>query len=91
MNRKQDKRNLNTKMELANAFKELSKKKPMNKITVNDLIKYCQLNRNTFYYHFEDIHDLINWMFNEEVKKIIDNFDKSNYENFLNSVLDYIE
>ena len=28
---------------------------------------------------------------NEEVKKIIDNFDKSNYENFLNSVLDYIE
>ena len=91
MNRKQDKRNLNTKVELANAFKELSKKKPMNKITVNDLIKYCQLNRNTFYYHFEDIHDLINWMFNEEVKKIIDNFDKSNYENFLNSVLDYIE
>ena len=91
MNRKQDKRNLNTKMELANAFKELSKKKPMNKITVNDLIKYCQLNRNTFYYHFEDFHDLINWMFNEEVKKIIDNFDKSNYENFLNSVLDYIE
>ena len=90
MNRKQDKRNLNTKVELANAFKELSKKKPMNKITVNDLIKYCQLNRNTFYYHFEDIHDLINWMFNEEVKKIIDNFDKSNYENFLNSVLDYI-
>ena len=76
MNRKQDKRNLNTKVELANAFKELSKKKPMNKITVNDLIKYCQLNRNTFYYHFEDIHDLINWMFNEEVKKIIDNFDK---------------
>ena len=67
MNRKQDKRNLNTKMELANAFKELSKKKPMNKITVNDLIKYCQLNRNTFYYHFEDIHDLINWMFNEEL------------------------
>ena len=39
MNRKQDKRNLNTKVELANAFKELSKKKPMNKITVNDLIK----------------------------------------------------
>ena len=31
MNRKQDKRNLNTKVELANAFKELSKKKPMVK------------------------------------------------------------
>ena len=31
MEKKQDKRNLNTKVELANAFKELSKKKPMNK------------------------------------------------------------
>ena len=91
MNRKQDKRNLSTKIELANAFKELSKEKPMNKITVNDLIKYCNLNRNTFYYHFEDIYNLINWMFNEEVKKIIESCDTSNYENFLNSVLDYIE
>lgn len=91
MNRKQDKRNLNTKIQLANAFKELSKKKAMNKISVNDLIKYCNFNRNTFYYHFEDIYDLINWIFNEEVKTIIENLDKTNYENFLNSVLDYIE
>lgn len=91
MNRKQDKRNLSTKLALTNAFKELSKKKAMNKISVNDLIKYCNLNRNTFYYHFEDIYDLIDWIFNEEVKTIIENFDKTNYENFLNSVLNYIE
>lgn len=91
MNRKQDKRNLNTKLALANAFKELSKKKAMNKISVNDLIKYCNFNRNTFYYHFEDIYDLIDWIFNEEVKTIIENFDKTNYEKFLNNVLDYIE
>lgn len=91
MNRKQDKRNLSTKIKLSNAFKELSKKKQMNKITVNDLIKYCNLNRNTFYYHFEDIYDLINWTFNEEVKTITKNLNKTNYESFLNSVLDYIE
>lgn len=91
MNRKQDKRNLSTKIELANAFKELSKEKQMNKISVSDLIKYCNLNRNTFYYHFEDIYDLINWIFNEEVKTIIENLDKTNYELFFNSVLDYIE
>ncbi len=91
MNRKQDKRNLSTKLALTNAFKELSKKKAMNKISVNDLIKYCNFNRNTFYYHFEDIYDLIDWIFNEEVKTIIENFDKTNYENFLNSVLNYIE
>ena len=91
MNRKQDKRNLNTKIELSNAFKELSKKKQMNKISVNDLIQYCGLNRNTFYYHFEDIYDLINWIFDKEVKTIIENFDRTNYENFLNRVMYYIE
>lgn len=91
MNRKKDKRNLNTKIELANAFKELSKKKQINKISITDLINYCNINRNTFYYHFNDIYDLINWMFNEEVKPIIDNFDKTNPEIFLNKVFDYVE
>lgn len=91
MNRKQDKRNLDTKNKLANAFKELSKKKQMNKISINDLIKYCNINRNTFYYHFEDIYDLINWIFNEEVKTIIESFDETNPEIFLNKVFDYIE
>lgn len=91
MSRKQDKRNLNTKIELANAFKELSKIKPMKKISITDLITYCNINRNTFYYHFEDIYDLTNWIFNEEVKTIIEDFDKNNLEAFLNKVLDYVE
>lgn len=91
MNRKEDKRNLSTKTKLANAFKELSKEKQMNKISVNDLIKYCNFNRNTFYYHFIDIYDLMIWIFNEEVKAMTQNFDINNYENFLNNVLDYIE
>ena len=80
-----------TKQALAAALKELMAQKPIENITIHDLTEHCGIRRQTFYYHFEDIHDLINWMFNEEVKKIIDNFDKSNYENFLNSVLDYIE
>ena len=44
--RKEDKRNKNTKLKLANAFKKLAKEKPINKITVNDLVTYCHVNRN---------------------------------------------
>ena len=80
-----------TKQAIKNSFLKLLNARPLNQVTVKAIVEDCGINRNTFYYHFEDIHDLINWMFNEEVKKIIDNFDKSNYENFLNSVLDYIE
>lgn len=91
MSRKIDKRNLNTKIELANAFKEISKKKEMNKISITDLIKYCNINRNTFYYHFEDIYDLLTWMFNEEIKKLIEKSNKKDSKTFLNSIFDYVE
>lgn len=53
----------NTKMSIAIAFMEfLDKGKPMNKITINDIAEQCHINRMTFYYHFEDIYDLLNWM-----------------------------
>ncbi len=89
--RKEDKRNLNTKKELANAFKELINYKPINKITINDLIKHCKVNRNTFYYHFKDIYDLINWILNNDFKPIVDELDKDDYTAFLNSTIDYVE
>ncbi len=91
MKRKEDKRNLNTKKVLANTFKELSKQKPVNKISINDITKASHLNRNTFYYHFEDIYDLIKWILNEEVKPIIDSLNEVNLEEFLNNIFDYIE
>ena len=50
---------LNTKKKLASALKQAMKKKPFGKITVSELIKTCGINRNTFYYHFEDIYALL--------------------------------
>ena len=50
---------LNTKKKLASALKQAMKKKPFGKIAVSELIKTCGINRNTFYYHFEDIYALL--------------------------------
>ena len=50
---------LNTKKALAAALKELMTKKPLSKITVSDIISVCGVNRKTFYYHFQDIYDLL--------------------------------
>ena len=36
-------------------------KKPVNKITINDITEECGINRMTFYYHFKDIYDLVEW------------------------------
>ena len=45
--------------ELKNSFRKLLKIKPLNKITVNDIVKDTGVNRNSFYYHFKDIPDIL--------------------------------
>lgn len=44
---------------LMDAFRQLLEEKPYKKITVRDIVDRCQVNRNTFYYHFEGIPALL--------------------------------
>ena len=60
-----------TKYALGNSLKTFLLKKPLTKITIYDLTHDCGINRMTFYYHFEDIYDLVEWLCHEEVKDII--------------------
>ena len=48
-----------TKEALGNALKKMLSVKPIDKITVKDLVEECGVNRQTFYYHFQDIYDLL--------------------------------
>lgn len=56
-----------TKKAIAVAFKNVMMRKSFDKITVQDITKECGLNRQTFYYHFEDRYDLMNWIYYNEV------------------------
>lgn len=83
---------LRTKRKLADRLKELMKKKPFEKITVSELIRDCEINRKTFYYHFEDIYDLLKWTFEEEAVAIVKNYDlMCDSREVINFVLDYCE
>lgn len=55
---KQKEISLTTKRDLAAALKKLMARKPINKITVCELVDECGMNRNSFYYHFDDIYGL---------------------------------
>ena len=50
-----------TKRAMSYALKNLLRTKPLNKITVQDIADECGVNRQTFYYHFQDIYDLVEW------------------------------
>ena len=47
-----------TKIQMAESLKRLIKDRPFSKITVQDIVADCSINRNTFYYHFENTYDL---------------------------------
>ena len=48
-----------TKKAIIQSFMHLASKKPLEKITVRDVVDHCGINRNTFYYHFQDIYAVL--------------------------------
>ena len=44
-------------------MKKLMSKSPFSKISVGDICEDCGMNRKSFYYHFRDKYDLVNWIF----------------------------
>ena len=55
-----------TKSALARALKRLMAEKDFQKISVTDICEKCGMNRKSFYYHFKDKYDLMNWIFYTE-------------------------
>lgn len=55
-----------TKRALASALRELMQEVPFDKIQVAHICERCDMNRKSFYYHFKDKYDLLNWIFDTE-------------------------
>ena len=66
-----------TKRALEESLKKLLLKKPLDKITISDLTEDCGISRMTFYYHFKDIYDLVEWVCVEDAARALE--DKKTY------------
>ena len=60
-----------TRQAIMRSCVRLLEERPVDKITVKDIVEDCGINRNTFYYHFADLPSLINAIMQEEVERII--------------------
>ena len=60
-----------TKRALEESLKRLLLTKPLNKITIADITSDCGISRMTFYYHFQDIYDLVEWACEEDAARAI--------------------
>ncbi|MEE3428766.1 MAG: TetR-like C-terminal domain-containing protein [Ruminococcus sp.] len=60
-----------TERAIKETFLNLLNEKPVNKITVKDISQTCGINRNTFYYHYNDIPSLMEEIFTEQAELIV--------------------
>ena len=60
-----------TKQAIADGFKGWMRSKSFDKITISDIAKSCGLNRQTFYYHFQDKYELLDWIYYNEAISVM--------------------
>ena len=60
-----------TKQALEASLKQMMLKKPLDKITIRDITEACGISRMTFYYHFKDIYDLVEWVCVEDASRAL--------------------
>lgn len=56
---------------IMSTFMQLLEGESLDKITVRDIVEECEINRNTFYYHYSDIYDLLDDVFRVETEKFM--------------------
>ena len=80
---------IKTKRKLAAALKELMNNTTFDKITVSDITEKCKVHRQTFYYHFQDRYELLDWIFfNEIIEPFVTDFKFDNMYDKFNSLFE---
>ena len=80
---------MKTELKLANALKYLMAKEPLDNISVKRLTDLCGIKRQTFYYHFRDIYDLLTWIFlNEDLSG---NKPIEHWQEAVKTIIKYVE
>ena len=63
-----------TRKSIMESFMRLLDERPLNKISIKDIVEDCGVNRNTFYYHFADVPDLVEAIVKEEADRIMQGY-----------------
>ncbi|MEF2596121.1 MAG: TetR family transcriptional regulator [Lachnospiraceae bacterium] len=61
---------LDMKDNIAEAARRLLMENNVKKLTVKDIVEECRITRQTFYYHFQDIPELISWVIERETERL---------------------
>lgn len=80
-----------TRKAIQETFITLLDERPLNKITVKDIVETCGINRNSFYYHFEDLPALLEEIISERVQLLMsDHPTIDSMEDSFDAALDFV-
>ena len=79
---------VSTEKALAASLKKLLEKKTLNKITVKDITDDCGVNRQTFYYHFHDVYDLVEWIFTQDARQYTQELETKEWQDVITTIMD---
>ena len=74
-----------TKKAIRETFLKLLREKPVSRISICEIVETCGINRNTFYYYYQDLPELIEEILIEETEKAVSQF------NDINSIEECVE
>lgn len=79
------------KLQIAQAGERLLNEKNRKKLTVTDIVEECHITRQTFYYHFKDIPDMIMWNIQRKCNNLSEELsDKESIEEIVEHCLNII-
>lgn len=79
-----------TKKAIRDSFVKLLNERPLSQITVKDIVDDCGVNRNTFYYYFQDLPQLLETIVDEDAQRIIREYPAiDSIEECLNAIISF--
>lgn len=80
-----------TKRAIIDAFQQILEETPINKITVKSIVERCKINRNTFYYYFDGIPELVEYHLTDLADQLFARFDQPNPIGEMQQTINYFE
>lgn len=79
-----------TKRKIADCVKRLMHRKDISKITIQDIMDETNMSRQSFYYHFKDIYDVLEWIGVNDFQKQLSGADYDNMEDWICGLLEVL-
>lgn len=76
-----------TKQKIALAIVQLMQERPLRKITVQDMMERTQMTRQSFYYHFQDIQDVLTWIVEQKIVSHLQDTKELSFEDWMMRVI----